>query len=108
MNTHYDGYSKLGSYADTFPHVSEGYGLVVTIPNTQEKTSYIDALLTKLVNGNVQPWTLPVMHLEHTNASVTPDTFAEGQDYGSDLNCNITGISKSDYMPLTNVLYENK
>ena len=108
MNTHYDGYSKLGQYSDVFPHVSEGYGLVVTIPNTQEKTSYIDASLTKLVNGNVQPWTLPVMHLEHTNASVTPDTFAEGQDYGSDLNCNITGISKSDYMPLTNVLYENK
>lgn len=108
MNTHYDGYSKLGTYGDILPHVSEGYGLVVSIPNTQEKTSYIDATITKTIDGNVQPWTLPVMHLQHVDYGVTPDTFTEGQDYGSELNCTITGISKTDYMTMSNVLYENK
>ena len=104
MNTHYDGYSKLGTYGDILPHVSEGYGLVVSIPNTQEKTSYIDASITKVIDGNVQPWTLPVMHLQHIDYGVTPDTFLEGQEYGTEANCSITGISKSDYMPLSGVL----
>lgn len=104
MNTHYDGYCTLGSYGDTFPHVSEGYGLRVNIPNTQEPTSYIDATLVDSTGGVMHPWTLPVMHLQHIDYGVTPDTFSEGQEYGTEANCLITGISKSDYMPLSGVL----